>query len=604
MAKSNRRRKLDRAKRQTRDSQKQTAARRQREWEHEVDARADRFKVLSNPDSPLAEMADVLNTTYERGPISAYVVGEMKDFGWSMERLAELADAMLVPGKIGETGEGNEAEQVGESEPSLTDLTFAAQVDRAIGNSARAGELLDQAFAVTEASGDTYNKLRLIDNLRGIGRLAEATTLLEASLRDDPDDGYAMELYGTAINQAYEQANGQQPIASCTCGSGSAWEECCGPRERAVLDRFTDRSGLTDLTDAVSGFLSGSDYGRAVDEEVARHLKAIEALKFTPDELDSFRALVAENALLTARLEPQDRPEAQDEAQEEAQEEPQDSEAQDSEAQDSGDHTAIAAFAAAPSTPAELAARAHAWQENFHYGLWKIENAPEPPGYWCTDISTGELRYVNFPAQFTDGWPRWSVWLGGMVPVDGIWRATGTGIRLSPAEADAAAEFVDKAVINVVHSLAGKKKTSLRPDDPMRVGAAEPYGVLAEYQDPMPPLTASVTIMAIAQLLWRIFLEVHLDRETRHLRGRAPLGAGQEKSWIDEPLAVLRGRTPRQSAVGKDRLRVESMLRQFEYEADELAGAGAAGAGARGRSGLDTDWLREELDLPVLSLDD
>ncbi|HET7016646.1 MAG TPA: hypothetical protein VFI65_22175 [Streptosporangiaceae bacterium] len=580
MAKSNRQRKLDRAKRQARDSQKQSAARRRQEWQQEVEARAGRMKVLSNPDSPLAEIANVLNTTHEGGPISAYVVGQMKDFGWSMERLTQLADAMLVPKKT------SGADEAGESEPALTDLTFAAQVNRAIGNSARAGELLDQAFAVSDTSGDTYNRLRLIDNLRGIGRLAEATTLLEASLRDDPDDGYAMELYGIAINQAYEQANGQQSMDSCACGSGAAWAECCGPRERAALDRFTDRSGLTDLTEAVSAFLSGSEYGRAVDKEVARHLKAVEALKFKPDELDSFRALVAENALLTARPEPQDEPEGQD------------SEAQDSQAQDSQPLTAIEAFAAAPSTPPELAARAQAWREHFHYGLWKLESEPEPPppGSWCTDISTGELRYVNFPAQFTDGWPRWSVWLGGIVPVDGIWRATGTGLRLSPAEADAAAEFVDKAVINVVNSLAGKKKTSLRPDDPMRVGSAEPYGVLIEHQDPMPPLTASVTLMAIAQLIWRIFLEVHLDRETKHLRGRSPLGEGQEKSWIDEPLATLRGRTPRQSAEGKDEPRVESMLRQFEYEADELA--------AQGKSGLDTDWLREELDLPVLSLDD
>jgi tetratricopeptide (TPR) repeat protein len=566
MAKSNRRRKLDRAKRQARDSQKQAASRRQQEWQLELEAAAERIKRLANPDSPLAETAGLLHTTYGGGPISTFAVNRMLDFGWSTERLTELADAMFASGEVGE------ASDAGEHEPSLTTLTFAAQVARAAGDRSRASELLDQALAATEASGDSYARLRLTDHLRWIGRLPEAIELLEASLRDDPDDEYAAEHYGIAISDAYEQASGPQPVNGCTCGNGVAWEECCGPRERAVLGRFTDRSGLTELGDAVSGFLAGSEYGQAVDDEISRHLVAFEDVKLRPDDVDSFRALVAENALLTAKAEIEIGH-------------------QDTEAR-----TAIGAFAEDPSVSAELAARAQAWREHFHYGLWKVESEPAAPGLWCTDICTGELRYAGFPAQFTDGWPRWSVWFGGIVPVDGIWRATGTGLRLSPAEADAAAEFIETAVVDVVHSLAGKKRPSRRTDDPMRIGAAEPHSILAEQQDPMPPHVASVTRLAIAQLLWRIFLEVHLDRRAKPLRGRAFTGDYREKSWLDEPLTVLHGRTPRQSAVGEDRRRLESMLRQFEYEADELA--------AQGQSGVDTGWLREELEMPLMSLDD
>ena len=457
MAKSNRRRKLDRAKRQARDSQKQAASRRQREWRLEIEAAAERIKRLANPDSPLAETAGLLHTTYGGGPVNTFAVNRMLEFGWSTERLTELADAMLAADKAGE---------VGEREPSLTALTFAAQVARAVGDRTRASDLLDQALAATEASDDSRARLRLTDHLRWIGRLPEAIELLEASLRDDPDDEYAAEHYGIAIGDAYEQASGPPPVHGCTCGSDAAWEECCGPRERAVLSRFTDRSGLTELADAVSGFLSGSEYGRAVDDEISRHLVAFEDVKLKPDELDSFRALVAENALLTAK------PETQVE--------------EDSEAL-----TAIGAFAEDPSVPAEMAARAQAWREHFHYGLWKVDSEPAAPGLWCTDISTGELRYADFPAQFTDRWPRWSVWLGGMVPVDGIWRATGTGLRLSPAEADAAAEFIETAVINVVHSLAGKKRPSRRADD--RCGSVPPSRTasFSEQQDPMPPHVAS-----------------------------------------------------------------------------------------------------------------
>jgi hypothetical protein len=45
----------------------------------------------------------------------------------------------------------------------------------------------------------------------------------------------------------------------------------------------------------------------------------------------------------------------------------------------------------------------------------------------------------------------------------------------------------------------------------------------------------------------------------------------------------------------RERLYLEALLRQFEYEADLLA--------AEGKSGIDTAWLREELNMPS-ALDD
>ena len=50
------------------------------------------------------------------------------------------------------------------------------------------------------------------------------------------------------------------------------------------------------------------------------------------------------------------------------------------------------------------------------------------------------------------------------------------------------------------------------------------------------------------------------------------------------------GRTPRQAARGRERPYLEAMLRQFEYEANLLA--------VDGKTGIDTAWLREQLDMP------
>ncbi len=77
------------------------------------------------------------------------------------------------------------------------------------------------------------------------------------------------------------------------------------------------------------------------------------------------------------------------------------------------------------------------------------------------------------------------------------------------------------------------------------------------------------------------------NRRLRAVPRRQP--KGWEKHWLDEQVAALRGRTPRQAARGKQRPLLEALLRQFEYEADLLA--------AEGKSGVDTGWLREELDM-------
>jgi hypothetical protein len=72
--------------------------------------------------------------------------------------------------------------------------------------------------------------------------------------------------------------------------------------------------------------------------------------------------------------------------------------------------------------------------------------------------------------------------------------------------------------------------------------------------------------------------------------GAAAAAEGWEKFWLDEKVPALFGRTPRQAARARERPYLEAVLRQFEYEADLLA--------ADGKTGVDTAWLREQLDMP------
>jgi hypothetical protein len=64
------------------------------------------------------------------------------------------------------------------------------------------------------------------------------------------------------------------------------------------------------------------------------------------------------------------------------------------------------------------------------------------PGFGHAPVSR---RYAQFPAPALDGAAPWAVWLGALVPVDGIWRSTGNGTWLGPVEGDAVAEYADQA---------------------------------------------------------------------------------------------------------------------------------------------------------------
>ena len=166
--------------------------------------------------------------------------------------------------------------------------------------------------------------------------------------------------------------------------------------------------------------------------------------------------------------------------------------------------TPLRAFAADLSTPAALAARAQAWHEHIHYGLWRIDD--RAPGLRCIDIVSGTGRYVEFPTEATTGLPRWTVWLGGIVPVDGIWRSTGVGVRLSPTEADAAAESVDEAALAMLHALAGEPEA---PPAPIPFGYAEPHGVYADDQEPVSAEMVSLMGKVAGAMITGIAADVH-----------------------------------------------------------------------------------------------
>lgn len=678
MASSNRRKKQNRAK----AAAKHAEARRRRAATARIRAAQARLSRIYHPGTSAAELAILLAEHYQGVPVAGWLVSALLREGSSLARLQDAAALMLAS----------------QGAPSLTALTFAAAVAGAAGEAGEERRLIDQALAADEA-GDRDVRLEVIDFISTSGHAAEAVELLEPRLKEAPDDDFAGDLYGAAIERAYAAACADETAA----------------RERAAVHRFADRTGLVALKDAVRAYLDGTELGEAVRARVTEELSVTDDLDWSAEDRVGFGELAEEIAWLTA--DPgQDEVETPDDI-------------GDLLADDDPAGTPLRAFAADPSTPAALAARALAWHDHIHYGLWRIDEPVPAPGLRCTDIVSGTERYVEFPAEATAGLPRWTVWLGGIVPVDGIWRSTGVGVRLSPAEADAAGQSIDEATLAMVQALAGEPEV---PPTPIPFGHAEPLGVYADDQEPVPAGMAGLIGKVAGAMITRIVADVHRYRATPpaiantdgdpmclitatiavqegtagklaarpdfdrdsdepdrvtwwgalipdgqreammaeamaqlraqghkdveapagpqrwvrgvlRVRGRevtvevnsqqrltrllgilrkvgadpvvtsekridpamdfawtagqraseggaAAAAEGWEKFWLDEKLPALFGRTPRQAARGRERPYLEAMLRQFEYEAGLLA--------ADGKTGIDTAWLREQLDMP------
>jgi hypothetical protein len=527
VAKSNRRKKQDRAR-----SDAKRALERRRQDRVEQDRLAQRrLELIHDPATPSDELAGLLEEHYEGSAVDGGLVASLLESGAAMERLEETSRLLWQDG-------------------SLTSLTFAAGVAHASGDTTEERNLLDKALAVSEPGDDQTDdrpddpsaRLGVTRFLLDLGYHAEAAGLLEALMRDWPQDEDAIEQYGIAIERVYEGA---------------------GDGEEPALVRFADRTGLNALYEALGKYLAGTSHGAHLQATLDVHRKAVLDMGWAEGEAQGFGEFAEELALLGTA--------------------------------DNDDPAAnpMAAFAADPAVTPDLAARATSWYEHIRYGLWKVDDPVPSPGVWCTDIVSAARRYVQFPAEKVGRLPRWAVWMGGLLPVNGIWRITGRGVWLSPREADAAAEFIDRAGDELARAVTGTPARGMLDDHPekVRFASAGPRGVQAGYDIAFDPKTGGLSSRVINALATRIAAEVY---DYRRSPARAKHVALAD---FDERLPTLRGRTIRQAVRGmpEDQMRVEALLREWEYQSDLLA--------AVGKPGIDTAALRAELGLPS-DLDD
>lgn len=539
MAKSSRRRKQDRAKAGAKRAEQARRRARLERARQQSEHYGQLLEPRTSPDEVARLVAEEMAGTLAAGAIARVRLSA----GVPAGELAETARLLTSTPEA----------------PGLGTLAFAAVAAHAVGDEDGEHRHTAELFARAEAENDDGLRLEVIRMIVAIGHLGEAIELIEPYLLDSPDDEQAAEIYAAAMEKARQDA---EP----------------GERERAALDRFADRSGLVALRDAIGGYLGRTKWGDIVGKHVEKELARVADEDWAPAGHEAFAALAFEYAV--------------DGATEHEGEKDLD-ELIERDLRDGSAETALSAFAADPAVPRALASQASTWRKHAHCGVWQLADPVARPGVWCTDLVSGTTRYVEFPAAALDGAPPWTVWLGTVGPVDGIWRSAPAGVRLSPDEGDAVAEYADRAVRVIAKLMTGVPRGDLAAPGPVRFGSAEPYGARWDYEEPEDANIARFTSSVTSGLVTHLAVEVAQYRaKPPRPRDSTLAAAGAEGSWLDQQVPALGGLTPREAADGDaaDLIMLESLLRQLEYQSGLAVLAG--------KKGIDVARLRTELDMP------
>lgn len=301
-----------------------------------------------------------------------------------------------------------------------TSLSLAADLALLEGRPRQAEEHLIRALGMADSP---ELQLRMAGALEAQGKLAAAVEVLDRTLAAHAGLGAQHLARGDLLADLLRRE--VQPAADCPCGSGRAYEKCCQPAGRRVLDRFGDRTRLLHLQDAVGRFMRSRPdlehafatametwvrVGAVSEEELAAW---IETAKSDPARREAGTLkMMREWAWLMPVV--------------------------------GEEETILGIYAHDPDAAADVARLAKDAVGWAMWGLWELTDPTADPGVVVTELLTGVRLHVEVPASLLAGLSRWSVLLGYFVPVDGVWRCGSGLVSASPVEGrEVAHQFVD-----------------------------------------------------------------------------------------------------------------------------------------------------------------
>jgi hypothetical protein len=433
---------------------------------------AEHYSQLNDPSASPAAVAGILAAEFPDQVLAADMMRVRVAQGVPAEEVAETARLLLQCAEPGQ--------------PRIGALAVAALAAHLAGDEeAEHGYARDLLARAGSPSPDPRQWLAVIGSAADRGHPGETCELIEPYLREHPDDELATEIYAHALAKAHAQSG---PGELDRGGPGGRFP----PVEAAALARYRDRSGADALDRAIGQFTERTRWGVLISKWIDDDRAGQKTSHWGDAEQDAVDALMAEVGVLfpfTGEL----------------------SGAEDDDDDDAVD-TPLRAFAADAETPAELAVLAAERDQHVRYGIWQVPNPSLSPGVWCTDLVSGIRQYAEFPAEVIDGAPPWSVWLGALAPSAGIWRASRTGLWLSPVEGDAIAEYAEDAVWQMLYAIAVKGIRSPAALEQPRFGQAEPFCVRWETDEEPTPGFGNYTSATTARLAPRLASWVLMKR--------------------------------------------------------------------------------------------
>lgn len=426
---------------------------------------------LRAPDTPPAEVADLLAEVWgDEGVPPGVLLGNTIPGG--PERLTEIAEAAgkRVPGSVLSRVLAAELRGVVEQdregglrmlEELLPGLPMLARVNVAwrpiaLGAPARAAGIAREMLMAVAGWDDG-------DGSRPGGDLDPAQREEAASA--------AERLLAAAVHAASEQP--------ATCGGNG--------HEASVAETFQDPAVLRSLEGAFARWLARTPQAAAVVAEQVTELHEVlpeDAAEVIP--LERAESLARCHALLLGGDDEDSREAGPDD--------------------DSG--ALVRRFAADPSVPPAQAEMARRWADTIHFGLWQLdEPPPEPAGCHLTDLVTSVEHFVPLDPAALGPLGRWSVLLGPLVCVDGVWRAAAPMLLLGPVEGDALAELVQRMSDAIVAELSGQRHRSRAAARPAPFGMAPPHGVTAAGHEAASPAVARLLSMIVGSGMARLIAE-------------------------------------------------------------------------------------------------
>jgi hypothetical protein len=489
--------------------------------------RLDLMRRLMDPDeTTAAEVAAAIAGGRVLGPSYHYALRRMER-GASLASIRETARLLL---------EG------ADDPPGLAVLAWAAEAAWLGGDAEEERSCFRAMLARTapDAAAKVASPREwaaVLQQISGHGRPGEAIDLLDPYLRDHPDDEVAAYCHFSLLLDAREM---REP----------------GERDRAALERFTDHSCMPAFRKAVGAYLRGRpDLDTFVDARAAAAFGVLPGKLLPEPVLAECAALAIEVTLHGADRSAEGLTAAQA--------------IKRVKTKGTLPQTALRLMAADPEVPPDDARRAFQWAEHGQYGLWQLRDPVPSPGVSGCDLATGTSRYLSFPPGALDGAAPWSVWLGAAVPLDGTWRATGTGIMLSPDEADAVAEALSREVSRVIQSARQEIPLAEMADpEPVPYGSAPPHGCRWDFESPPGGTWARIAGSVLMMTAMVYLADVELQR--LHHPATAPDPVLGPAAWAETPLRRLHGLTPRQCADTTDvnrQILIDSLFHVYEYQA-------------------------------------